>query len=244
VAALGVLTLTLGWLLGVAAAQGQVPRAATAEATLEEGYVVRVTLTDPGAGYGVPPAVTLSGGGGSGATAVAKAGNGAVEKIVLMSTGSGYSSKPAVVVAPPEMPMFESVGWVIELTIGGQVGTTHQILATDVLMPPLWRVLTNVVVTGSPYEWVDEEATSAQRYYRVAAASEAPVIESARLTSRLTVRGTVGTTNWILGGEGATPAVWRVLTNVVVGSDRYEWVDRGATLQRQYRVTARSEVPV
>ena len=85
-----VLTLSVAWLL-TAGVRGQVPRTATAEATIEEGCVVRIALTDAGACYWAPPTVTLSGGGGSGATAIATVRNGAVDRIALMQTGAGYS---------------------------------------------------------------------------------------------------------------------------------------------------------
>jgi 4-hydroxybenzoate polyprenyltransferase len=61
------------------AAQAQ--RTATAIATVINGFVVAITITDGGAGYTEPPTVTLSGGGGSGATATALVSNGAVSLV-------------------------------------------------------------------------------------------------------------------------------------------------------------------
>ena len=237
--------LMLASLLGVVPSQAQDIRTAAAKATVVDGYVVGVSLTDGGSGYGVPPAVSFAGGGGIGAVAETRVRNGVVDKIVLINAGSGYASQTAVSIAPPEMPMLESVRFLIGLTIHGRVGATHQVLETDTLVPPAWRVVTNVMVTSSPYVWVDESVPLQQRYYRVTAETEAPVLGPARLMSRLTARGTVGTTNWILGTYAQVLKPWRVLASVVVTSSSYVWVDEAASsLERQYQVSATPEAPV
>jgi hypothetical protein len=56
----------------------QAKRTATAIATVINGFVVAITITDGGAGYTEPPTVTVSGGGGSGAMPTALVSNGAV----------------------------------------------------------------------------------------------------------------------------------------------------------------------
>ena len=76
----------------------QAQRAATANATVVNGFVVGVAVTDGGAGYPVAPAVTISGGGVFGAAAFARVASGVVTQITLTSAGSGYSSTPAVVI--------------------------------------------------------------------------------------------------------------------------------------------------
>ena len=225
--------------------QGQFPRPAMAEATIEHGYVVKLTLTDPGAGYGVPPVVTLSGGGGSGATAVAQVRNGVVDKILLVTTGSGYTSAPVVEVAAPLAPMLHSVQPRFRLTIRGQEGESHQILAKDDLRPSAsWLVRANVVVTGSRYNW-DDAASGVRSFYRVAGTSEAPIIQSGQPCTRLVIRGTVGTTNWVLGNELGSPHIWRVLATIVVTNNVYEWVDEDAqSAERRYQVAAEERLPV
>lgn len=239
------LSFSTGWLLGEGMVQGQSPRTATAEATVVDGFVLGLTLTDGGVGYGEAPAVSLAGGGGRGASAVATVRNGVVDRLLVVDTGSGYSSTPAVVIAVPKEPLLESVESGIALRIRGQVGTTHQIMATDGLAPHPWTVRANVVVASSPYEWVDDGATPVARYYQVAASDGAPVIESAGVMQRLRIRGVVGTTNRILVANGPDWYPWRVLTNVVVAGSSYELVDRsGSTLQRSYRVSASETVAV
>ncbi|HOA60875.1 MAG: formylglycine-generating enzyme family protein [Verrucomicrobia bacterium] len=240
-----VLLLAALLLVGGGHVQGQVPRAAKAEAAIEEGYVVELTLTDPGAGYGVAPSVTLIGGGGSGATAVALVRSGWVDQLRLVTTGSGYTSTPTVVIAEPADPMIESADLCFGMTISGQLGETHRILAKDDLAPIKdWQERARVVVSASPYAWVDEAAWSGG-FYRVAGVTQPPIIQSAQVRSRLTIRGTVGMTNWILGTELANPHVWRVLAGVVVPSSVYDWVDQEAhTSERWYQVAAEPTVPL
>jgi formylglycine-generating enzyme required for sulfatase activity len=144
-----------------------------------EGLVAAITITDGGSGYPVAPQVTITGGGGSGASAQATVSNGAVVAISVKWAGSGYTSTPTVVIAAPppaEAPVLESVRLVSALTIRGSVGTTNWILYADVLDQYTWRVLTNVVVTSSPYVVMDWEASPHRRFYQAASGPEAPVI--------------------------------------------------------------------
>jgi hypothetical protein len=57
-----------------------------------------IELSKPGSGYPVQPAITITGGGGSGATATAAlwAANGAIRSITVTNGGSGYTSAPTV----------------------------------------------------------------------------------------------------------------------------------------------------
>lgn len=65
-----------------------------------------IALLTGGSGYsnGSPPAVTISGGGGSGATAVASLSNqpGAISSATLSNSGSGYTSAPTVTLVSPD----------------------------------------------------------------------------------------------------------------------------------------------
>ena len=74
---------------------------ATATATLSGGAVSAIAITGGGNAYSFPPAVTIAGGGGSGATATAVLTNGMVTGITITNSGSGYTSAPAVTIAPP-----------------------------------------------------------------------------------------------------------------------------------------------
>src|SRR2546423_9444194 len=76
-------------------------RTATATANLSGSFVTSYTVTSGGNGYFVAPAVTISGGGGSGATATANISGGVVTSLTAGSAGSGYTSAPTVTIAPP-----------------------------------------------------------------------------------------------------------------------------------------------
>jgi hypothetical protein len=81
-----------------------VPYAATATATVVNGFVVGATLADAGCGYTNTPTVRIIGGGGSGAEAVAVVANSGVVAVNVLQAGSGYTSLPVVVIAPPFIP--------------------------------------------------------------------------------------------------------------------------------------------
>lgn len=79
-------------------------RTATAVPTVVNGFVVAITVTDGGSGYATPPAITITGGNGTGASATATVLNGAVDKVIVGNAGSGYTGSPAVTIAPPPSP--------------------------------------------------------------------------------------------------------------------------------------------
>jgi hypothetical protein len=78
-----------------------VKRTARATATVAAGAVTAVTLADGGAGYTAAPAVTLSGGGGTGASVTATVAGGAVTGFSGLVGGSGYTTAPTVTLAAP-----------------------------------------------------------------------------------------------------------------------------------------------
>ncbi len=86
-------------------------RQAVATAFIAGDLVLSNKVTDGGAGYMTPPAVSYSGGGGSGATAHALIGGGAVTSVVRDLSGSGYVSVPAVVIALPPVNMAYQTFW-------------------------------------------------------------------------------------------------------------------------------------
>jgi hypothetical protein len=110
------LLLRTGVLLGIMfllslAAQAQSGRTAQATASILNGFVVSITVTDGGSGYSSPPSVVLVNGGGTGASAVATIDStGAVTGINLLTAGSGYTSAPAVVISSPSNPAPQQAG--------------------------------------------------------------------------------------------------------------------------------------
>lgn len=73
-----------------------VPQASGTLAANIRSTVAGFTVTTAGSGYTSAPAVSITGGGGSGATAVAEISGGVVTAIRLTSPGSGYTSVPTV----------------------------------------------------------------------------------------------------------------------------------------------------
>ncbi len=80
------------------------PRIATAVAQVVNGFVVGATVTDGGSGYTNAPAVTITGGSGTGARGVASIANGTVNRITITNPGIGYTSTPTLTLAPPPFP--------------------------------------------------------------------------------------------------------------------------------------------
>jgi hypothetical protein len=64
-------------------------------------FVSSCTVVNGGSGYTAAPAVSLTGGGGSGASATANLSGGTVTSITVDIPGSGYTSAPTVTIAPP-----------------------------------------------------------------------------------------------------------------------------------------------
>jgi hypothetical protein len=114
--------------------QAQGARTATAMATIFNGFVVGVTVTDGGAGYGCQPTVTFSGSGGMGAGAYSVVSNGAVIQIVVTNAGSGYATDPAVAVSAPTGAFsFRSTSAYIEVPDSPSLDST-----TDQLTVECW----------------------------------------------------------------------------------------------------------
>lgn len=74
---------------------------ATATSTIASGAVTAVTITSGGSGYTSVPAVTFSGGAGTGAAATAVVTGGVVTAVNVTAGGSGYTSAPTVTIAAP-----------------------------------------------------------------------------------------------------------------------------------------------
>lgn len=91
---------------------------ATATASLFNDFVVGITVTDGGSGYGWAPLVTITGGGGAGAGAYATVSGGAVTAITVTNAGYGYTSTPQVIIATPSTTPFGS-SLVLDLPLDG-----------------------------------------------------------------------------------------------------------------------------
>jgi hypothetical protein len=100
------------------------PRAATAVALVVNGFIVSVTIRDPGFGYTTNPVVTFSSEQGDGAKASAIITSSRVSNIKILNTGNKYISPPLVTISPPPMPPRKAAalasiinGFVVDITI-------------------------------------------------------------------------------------------------------------------------------
>ena len=77
------------------------------EARVGLANVISYVITSSGSGYIANAAVTIAGGGGSGATSNATANSiGRISAVNANQVGSGYTSKPSVTVAAPSVVLF------------------------------------------------------------------------------------------------------------------------------------------
>jgi hypothetical protein len=99
-----------GWWSGVAMVtdvsqiQGStevVPQTAIATATVAAGSVTGLLMSDTGAFYTLPPTITFTGGGGSGAAATVTVLNGVLQEVTITNGGTGYTAAPTVTFSAP-----------------------------------------------------------------------------------------------------------------------------------------------
>ena len=105
------------------------PSQAKGTATLINGFVTGVNITDGGHGYeGVIPPVTFIGGGGTGAKGIAIVSNGVVTGISMTASGSGYTKAPYVLIAaPPGLARAEISVHSVDVTLHLIPGYTYKI---------------------------------------------------------------------------------------------------------------------
>ena len=125
------------------------PRRATGTAQVVNGFVVGVTVSDPGFGYTTPPLVAFVGGGGTGASAVATSTNGVVTGVMITSAGAGYTSIPVVKIAsPPFIPTVSIATSKVKVTQNVVLGQTYLLESSKDLVS--WSPV------GEPYVAKDE----------------------------------------------------------------------------------------
>ena len=165
--------MTFAVLMSLSLGRALAGEPATAVATITAGFVSDITVTSGGSGYTSEPAVTLSGGGGSGATAKAILSGDKVALTLVLTAGSGYSTAPTVVVEAPPKPLGVKLEMVPKLTVEGPAGSNARVDSAASLNGP-WTMWTNVTVGAEGTVLVDLSPGSAARFYR-AVADQRPV---------------------------------------------------------------------
>jgi len=141
---------------------------ATAVATVTAGFVTAITVISGGSGYTSEPAVTISGGGGSGATAKAVLSGDKVSLVVVLTAGSGYTGSPTVSIEAPPKELGLVLEMVPKLTVVGPPGSLARVeWGADISGP--WTVWSNVVVNVEGVVLVDLAPGSVRRFYRAVA---------------------------------------------------------------------------
>ncbi len=186
-------------------------RPATATAVITSGFITSINLTDGGLGYTSPPAVTITGGGGSGATATAAISGGAITGITIKTPGGGYGTVPAVTIAPPPAALVYVSYWSHDGTSsagGPPVGAITLPVANGLFVAPLGdtnlmaalpaEVFTNPAVrlriwfndgTNGPAQLVPDQVLTATPYALLAQSAGS----AAQLTGPLPVAQLSGT---------------------------------------------------
>ena len=77
------------------------PMTAVATATVASGSVTGLQMSNTGAFYTLPPTITFTGGGGSGAAATVTVLNGVLQQVTITNGGTGYTAAPTVSFSAP-----------------------------------------------------------------------------------------------------------------------------------------------
>lgn len=129
-------------------------RRATASPQLVNGFVVGLTVTDPGSGYTTAPAVLILGGGGSGATATAQIQNGAVTGFTITDAGIGYTSAPEIRIGSPHFaPSVDVAISQVKVTLTVILGQRYQLMSSADLVQ--WTTVAESFVAEN--ETVEQE---------------------------------------------------------------------------------------
>lgn len=141
---------------------------ATGVATLGRGRLVSITVTFGGSGYLLPPVITLTGGGGSGAAAQAVLEGDSVGSVVVLSPGDGYTSAPEVTFESPPVPL--SLGFVAvdgdpRLKVEGPRLSRLVVERSESADGP-WESWTEVVVPAEGAAVVDQPLGPSTSFYR------------------------------------------------------------------------------
>ncbi|XOV73945.1 MAG: hypothetical protein ACFHW5_18450 [Verrucomicrobiota bacterium] len=140
---------------------------ALAKVVLANGFVIGAEITQEGAGYVEVPAVTITGGGGSGAVAVAVLTSGRVTSIEIINAGKGYASEPTVTIDPPPITSPQvSLRLVPAVTVTGEFGQSVIIEVADTADGP-WSEWRSVVIGEDGTTEVDLDEGAEKRFYRV-----------------------------------------------------------------------------
>jgi hypothetical protein len=142
------------------------PRTAKASATVVNGFVVAITVDDPGFGYTNPPPKVVVIGVGKNAEAHAVVENGMVTSIALDNAGIGYAEGAKVrIEAPPQLPTLKMYVKTVVVEMSVQMGKKYRILSTSDFI--IWSPVTEVFTAEDNTLTRDFEVGSGSMYFRI-----------------------------------------------------------------------------
>jgi hypothetical protein len=142
------------------------PRAA-AIAQVVNGFLVGVTVTATGFGYTSPPAVQVTGGGGTGAVLVPVMDNGRVVRVTVENPSRDYTSTPQIIIAAPPLPPPSLSVAVSRVVVRQQVnpGVTYRLESSPDLQA--WSPVGDPFVAESELEQREINVTDGALHFRL-----------------------------------------------------------------------------
>jgi hypothetical protein len=145
----------------------EVANTATAVAEVSNGFLINISLVNPGFGYKTTPRIHIFGGGGSGAMAEAKVSNGIITQIVVLNTGNGYTSLPDITIDSVDPPPHELSIRVSKLLLDMKVvvGGRYQLESSENMTN--WILLGDAFIADTTNLSQEVMVTPAPKYYRL-----------------------------------------------------------------------------
>lgn len=140
----------------------------------QAAQVTGVTVTTPGTGYTNPPAITVSGGGGTGLTVTATLGaGGSIASITVTNSGTGYTSAPTINIPAP--------------TTGTQAVATADFVQSRAAVPAQFAVmmLEVPILTMLPIPFIRIEETTIDFNAKINSVEETKTDETFKLNASL-----------------------------------------------------------
>ena len=192
------------------------PTVAEFTATVANGQVAQVTITNQGSNYEVPPILLFIGGGGEGAAAetTIEVGSGRVLSVINLQGGSGYTSAPTVLAVHPLALERKQRNRIVSnsLSLGGSY-LTQGVNATDTTLN-----LKNVYFNSAQKTGFPDEGEVLIPFYNTALTPPVWTCERILYGSKDISANTLTVATGGRGFEGTTAAVHSIITGTYSSS--------------------------
>ena len=156
------------WGIAVVPDLVRVPTRATATAQVVNGFLVGISIVDPGFGYtnNPAPAIRIRDDSGNGAVAHAVVNNGIVESIVIDNPGKGYTPNMKIVIAPPPFsPSLSLKVSKVQVTMAVVLGRKYRLDASSDLVS--WTSVGDPFVAEDDAVVKEVDVIEVGRFFRV-----------------------------------------------------------------------------